>query len=84
MCASPCPKPRRPPRTTSPGYGRAEPTNKPYWQSLQAVGRPPAGTRWVVVANRGADIYDYLRQRHTQGMSFIVWAPGPDPGGGAG
>ena len=31
-------------------------------QSLRAGGRPPAGSRWVVVADRGADIYEHLLQ----------------------
>ena len=43
-------------------------------QSLRAVGQPPAGTRWVVVADRGADIYEHLRQCHTQGLGFVVRA----------
>ena len=30
--------------------------------SLRAVGCPPAGRRWVVVADRGADIYEHLQQ----------------------
>ena len=43
-------------------------------QSLRAVGRPPAGTRWVVVADRGADIYEHLQQCRTQGLGFVVRA----------
>ena len=61
MCASPYPKPRRPPRTTSPDCNRTGPTNKPYEQSLQAVGRPPTGTRWMIVTNHGADTYKHLQ-----------------------
>ena len=43
-------------------------------QSLRAVGQPPTGTRWVVVADRGADIYEHLQQCHAQGLGFVVRA----------
>ena len=43
-------------------------------QSLRAVGRPPAGTRWVVVADRGADIFEHLQQCQAQGLGFVVRA----------
>ena len=43
-------------------------------QSLRAVGSPPAGTRWVVVADRGADIYEHLQQCQAQGLGFVVRA----------
>lgn len=43
-------------------------------QSLRAVGRPPVGTRWVVVADRGADIYEHLQQCQAQGLGFVVRA----------
>lgn len=42
--------------------------------SLRAVGRPPAATRWVVVADRGADIYEHLQQCQAQGLGFVVRA----------
>ena len=43
-------------------------------QSLRAVGCRPAGTRWVVVADRGADIYEHLQQCQAQGLGFVVRA----------
>ena len=43
-------------------------------QSLRAVGSPPPGARWVVVADRGADIYEHLQQCHAQGLGFVVRA----------
>jgi hypothetical protein len=43
-------------------------------QSLRAVGTPPAGARWVVVADRGADIYEHLQQCQAQGLGFVVRA----------
>nr|WP_262905665.1 IS4 family transposase [Hymenobacter siberiensis] len=43
-------------------------------QSLRAVGSPPPGARWVVVADRGADIYEHLQQCQAQGLGFVVQA----------
>jgi hypothetical protein len=42
----------------------------PWRPSLRAVGCPPAGTRWVVVADRGADIYEHLRQCQALGLAL--------------
>jgi len=56
-----------------PRQGRAR--ESALWaQSLRAVGSPPAGGRWVVVADRGADIYEHLRQCRQQGLGFVVRA----------
>ena len=43
-------------------------------QSLRAVGNPPPGGRWVVVADRGAAIYEHLQQCQAQGLGFVVRA----------
>ena len=43
-------------------------------RSLRAVGSPPPGARWVVVADRGADIYEHLQQCQAQGLGFVVRA----------
>ena len=43
-------------------------------RSLRHVGSPPPGTRWVVVADRGADIYEHLHQCRAQGLGFVVRA----------
>ncbi len=43
-------------------------------QSLRNVGSPPPGSRWVVVADRGADIYEHLHQCQAQGLGFVVRA----------
>lgn len=54
---------------------QARPRESALWtQSLRAVGHPPPATRWVVVADRGADIYEHLLQCHTQGLGFVVRA----------
>ncbi|MFC6226160.1 IS4 family transposase [Hymenobacter artigasi] len=56
-----------------PRQGR--PRESALWaQSLRAVGSPPPGTRWVVVADRGADIYEHLQQCQAQGLGFVVRA----------
>ena len=43
-------------------------------QSLQALGSPPPEGRWVVVADRGPDIYEHLQQCQAQGLGFVVRA----------
>ena len=43
-------------------------------QSLRAIGSPPSQGRWVVVADRGADIYAHLCQCQQQGLGFVVRA----------
>ena len=43
-------------------------------QRLRAVGTPPLAARWVVVADRGADIYEHLLLCHQQGLGFVVRA----------
>ena len=54
---------------------QGRPRESALWaQSLRAVGCPPAGTRWVVLADRGADIYEHLQQCHAQGLGFVVRA----------
>lgn len=54
---------------------QGRPRESALWaQSLRAVGSPPAGTRWVVVADRGADLYEHLQQCQAQGLGFVVRA----------
>jgi hypothetical protein len=56
-----------------PRQGR--PRESALWaSSLRAVGQPPTGTRCVVVADRGADIYEHLQQCQAQGLGFVVRA----------
>jgi hypothetical protein len=44
-------------------------------QSLQALPPPPpTPTRWVVVADRGADIYEHLLACQQRGLGFVVRA----------
>ncbi|MBD2768232.1 IS4 family transposase [Hymenobacter sp. BT664] len=54
---------------------QSRPRESALWaHSLRAVGTPPPGTRWVVVADRGADIYEHLQQCQAQGLGFVVRA----------
>ena len=54
---------------------QGRPRESALWaQSLRAVGSPPPGTRWVVVADRGADLYEHLQQCQAQGLGFVVRA----------
>ncbi|QIL78458.1 IS4 family transposase [Hymenobacter sp. HDW8] len=43
-------------------------------QSLREVGRPPTSARWVVVADRGADVFEHLQRCQQQGLGFVVRA----------
>ncbi len=54
---------------------QGRPRESALWsQSLRAVGSPPPSTRWVVVADRGADIYEHLQQCQAQSLGFVVRA----------
>lgn len=56
-----------------PRQGR--PRESALWtQSLRHVGIPPAASRWVVVADRGADIYEHLLTCQQRGLGFVVRA----------
>ena len=43
-------------------------------RSLTQVGIPPADVRWMVVADRGATLYEHRLQCHAQSMGVIVRA----------
>jgi hypothetical protein len=43
------------------------------WQtSARAVGRPPPGSVWVQVSDRGSVIFEYLAECLAQDQDFIV------------
>jgi hypothetical protein len=45
------------------------------WErSVEALGSPPAGTRWIHVGDRYSDIYAFLRLCREQGCDFLVRA----------
>jgi len=43
-------------------------------RSLRQVGQPPRHSRWVVVADRGADVYEHLLACQQHGLGFVVRA----------
>lgn len=40
--------------------------------TLKEIGRPPAGSRWVSVGDRGNDIYDYVLGATAEGWDSVV------------
>ena len=43
-------------------------------QGIQATGRPPEGSRWVDVGDRGADLYEAMRASQEAGHDFLFRA----------
>lgn len=56
-----------------PRQGRARESNL-WLQSLRQVGSPPRDSHWVVVADRGADIYEHLLACQQRGLGFVIRA----------
>ena len=60
------------------------PASRPHWtrsaesrvweESARAIGRPPAGSVWVHVSDRGSDIFEYMAECLAQGQAFVVRA----------
>jgi hypothetical protein len=42
-----------------------------WMNGIEAIGRPPEGTRWVDVGDRGADIYEAMVASQAQGHDFL-------------
>ncbi len=62
------PTPKSRPKWTRSAEGRL-------WEvSAQQVGRPPAGTLWVHVSDRGSDIFEYMATCRQQDKHFVVRA----------
>lgn len=49
---------------------KAERESRVWAEAVQALGRVPAGVRWVVVADRGADDFEFMWQCQQQGYDF--------------
>ena len=58
---------------TRPRQGRVRESSL-WLQSLRQVGSPPPDSHWVVVADRGADIYEHLLACQQRGLGFVVRA----------
>lgn len=57
-----------------------------WWHSVEQVGRPPAGQRWIHVGDRYADMLPFLQSCQRLGTAFVVRAaqnrrlwPEPEP-----
>jgi hypothetical protein len=51
---------------------KAERESRVWCEAAREIGRPPEGTRWVVVADREADHTDFLLTCREQGLDFNV------------
>lgn len=51
---------------------RQRPKESRLWvQGIEAMGRPPEGSRWVDVGDRGADLYEAMVASQRQGHDFL-------------
>ena len=62
---------RRPAPHPAPHWRRS-PEGRLWETSVEAIGRPPPGVRWVHVSDAGSDIFTYLVACRTQGADFVV------------
>ena len=51
---------------------KAQRESRVWGEAVQAIGRPPAGTRWVVVADRQTDDTAFLLTCRSQGYDFTI------------
>jgi hypothetical protein len=58
---------------TRPRQGRVRESGR-WTQRLRHVSTPPPGSRWLVVADRGADMYEHLLACQQRGLGFVVRA----------
>lgn len=65
---------RRAPRQSSSRRKRRARESQIWDQTTDRLGPAPAGTRWVRVADRGADIYEFLSGCQKAGHGFVVRA----------
>jgi Transposase DNA-binding len=66
--------PCRRPRESSQERLKRDRESQVWPQASQRVGRAPAGVRWIRVADREADIYEYLVSCQELGHSFVIRA----------
>jgi Transposase DNA-binding/Transposase Tn5 dimerisation domain len=66
--------PCRRPRESSQERLKRDRESQVWPQASQRVGRAPAGVRWIRVADREADIYEYLVSCQALGHSFVIRA----------
>jgi Transposase DNA-binding/Transposase Tn5 dimerisation domain len=59
---------------TRPKRRKCERESAVWWQSVQQLGRPPSGTRWIHVGDRYADMLPFLQSCVRLGSDFVVRA----------
>jgi len=69
QCLCPAPAPEGEKRSQRPYRARA---SQRWAVELVAMGQPPAGSRWIYIADRECDIYEPIRQCLWQGLDFII------------
>ena len=66
---------RRPnPRPTQKRRPKAERESRVWGEAVTAIGGPPEGSRWVMVADAGADVTDAMLRCRRVGMDFTLRA----------
>jgi len=66
-------RPKVPARETrSQRRAKADRESRLWKQGSEAVGVPPAGSRWVDICDRGADLFEYLDYKHASGGWYVV------------
>jgi hypothetical protein len=66
--------PCRPPRESSQERLKRARESPVWTQASQRVGRAPEGVQWIRVADRDADIYEYLVSCQELGHGFVIRA----------
>ena len=68
-----CRRPRPAPAQETRGEQLSRPRKSQTWAAaLKLAGRPPAGSRWIYVADRESDFYEPLRLCQQHGVDFVV------------
>ena len=70
-----CRSPRAAPTGESRGQRLRRPRKSQRWAAgIKGAGRPPAGSRWIYVADRESDFYEPLQTCQQQGVDFVIRA----------
>jgi hypothetical protein len=73
LFAQQCRRPRRAPEGETRGERLSRSRKSQKWAAgIRLAGIPPRGSRWILVADREADIYEVLRDCQKQGVDFVI------------
>jgi hypothetical protein len=68
-----CRIPRPAPAGETRGERLSRPRKSQTWAAgIKKAGRPPAGSRWVYVADRESDFYEPIQNCHRHGVDFVI------------